>query len=170
MDELILGILAKDRPEKLSLNEQQREMIAREGNSLKIVVSGMKSQCIIWQLSFIVPTVVGRQIDFELAGFYRRPGYKKVDVVLKVQAEEEKWILFRHSDQFKARGINFYSYQTEREKHLVRWLKSREKELEDNGIRSRVIYQGMFIDGCKWVWDDHEGLMIKTTVRENNQW
>lgn len=163
--DLISGILVANRPDKLTLLENERETKAREENSVKIIVAGMDSQNALKNLSLIVPQVLGRQIKFEKVGLQRF--HSKERVILKVEKEEEKWMLFRRVNEFKSLGIYFFSYQTEREREVTRWLKLKAKEIEEIGIRARTAYMGIFIDRRKWVWDDVKGMMIKTYAQDN---
>lgn len=158
--DLISGILGDNRPRKLTPLEQIRETSARAENSVKVAVAGMKTQNITMNLSRIVRQVVEGQIDLELAGFKTVQG--NVQVIFKVPKEKDKWVLLRHSNQFKSRGIYLYNLHTEREREVARWLKQKEREIKEIGISARKVFQGMFINGYKWVWNDLAGMLIKT--------
>lgn len=166
VEDSILEILAKDRPGKLTLEENKEEMSARGDNSLKIVVAGMESQNILKDLSSVVSKVIpGRQITFEIVGIERIQS--NVDIIIKVKEQQEKWLLFGHSVKFKSHGVYFFDFKTERERQVTRWLELRAKEIEGIGVSARTIDMGLFIDGCEWAWNDLEGMLIKVDVKVN---
>lgn len=164
--DLISGILAANRPNKLTLLENETETREREENSTKIAVSGMVSENALRNLSFIVPQVLGgQQIKFEKVGsqIYNH----REEVILKVEKEGHRRLLFRQSAQFKSLGIRFFSCRTGRERHVASWLKLKAKEIKEIGVSARTTYMEIFIDGWKWSWDDLQGMLIMTDETDN---
>lgn len=159
-----MGILANNRPKQLTWLEKEEEVTAREESSVKVVVAAIDSRSILKRLPSLIPEVLGRQINYKVVGFQSL--HRNAEIVLKVEKEEEKGLLIRHAIDFNYHGISFLTYQTERERQVERWLQLRAKELKKVGVRARTFYMGIYIDGCKWVWDELEGMLIKTIEQD----
>lgn len=137
-------------------------MSARNANSKKIVVAGMGSLNFnVWDLSLLVNAVLGVSMNFERVGFQHNG-----NVIVKVESEEAKWQIIRRSSEFQFHGVRFFTCHTRKESQVIGWLKEKARELEEIGVKTKTIFLGMFIDGYKWVWDDLEGRLIETGIKD----
>lgn len=158
MKENIFHILKKDRPKRLRWHKREREIEVRKRRELNIILT-RKKRPDLKILSFMVNRVIGILINFKKIGTASIHDY-----ILKVERLEQKEAMLKMKSELEIANVKIDNDYTKRERELDKWLKEKEEQLVKIGVQAKTMYlggMGMLINGCKWIWDEEKGKLIK---------